>query len=133
MLNHLEQLRQDAALTTGRTIAQQPCGTDLLQSGPWRLTLELPADPEGRLNEDEPVGPYIGAVVRLHHEHRTISTESCWGIYEDLDAGCSNTHPFWDHLAQITRDLAAECLDEPRIRQSLLGKIQTLQGILSDI
>jgi hypothetical protein len=133
MLNHLEQLRQDAALITGRTIAQQVCGTALLQSGPWRLTLELPADPEGQQSGDEPAGPYIGAVVRLHHEHRTIGTESCWGIHEDLDAGCSADHPFWDHLAQIASELAAECLDEPRIRQSLLGKIQTLQGILSDI
>jgi hypothetical protein len=133
MLNHLEQLRQDAALITGRTIAQQPCGTDLLQSGPWRLTLELPADPDCRYVDTEPGDCYIGAVVRLHHQHRTISIESCWGICEDFDAGCSNAHPFWDHLAMITRDLAAECLDEPRIRQSLLGKIQTLQGIISDI
>ena len=106
---------------------------DLAQSGPWRLTLELPADPDGRLSEDEPAGPYCGAVVRLHHQHRTISTESCWGIQEDLDAGCSADHPFWEHLAQITRELAAECLDEPRIRQTLQGKVQTLQSILAEI
>jgi len=137
MLNHLEQLRHDIAGLTGRGVARMT--GDLAQSGPWRLTLELRADPDGRLSEnagwstDEPVGPYCGAVVRLHHQHRIMSTESCWGIEEDLDAGCSADHPFWEHLAQIARWLAAECLDEPRIRQTLQGKVQTLQSILAEI
>ena len=103
---------------------------DLAASGPWRLTLELPADPE--TSQDE-TGSFCGAVVRLHHQHRTISTESIWGIQEDLDAGSSADHPFWEHLAEITRELAAECLDEPRVRQTLQGKVQTLQSILAEI
>ena len=131
MLNHLEQFRHDIAGLTGREVARTT--GDLTESGPWRLTLELPADPEASQFYPDETGPFCGAVVRLHHQHRTISTESCWGIEEDLDAGCSSDHPFWEHLAQIARELAAECLDEPRIRQTLQGKVQTLQSILAEI
>jgi hypothetical protein len=101
--------------------------------GLWRLTLELPGDPNGRLTDNEPEGPYVGAIVKLYYGTDLISTDSLWGIFEDLDAGCSSDHPFWEHLAEVTRDLASNVTNQQNLRLQLGGHIAKYQAILAEV
>lgn len=133
MTNHLAQLRDAARLIDGRTIARNSAPW-LLKVGPWELHLEIPADPDYRPEPHEPTADcYVGAVVRLFHGNTLVSTESCWGIAEDLDAGCSTSHPFWEHLAQITRELADEALDPVRLSGTIAGRRASLDAMAADV
>lgn len=133
MTTHLAQLRDAARLIDGRTIAKNSAPW-LLKVGPWELHLEIPADPDYRPEPDEPVADcYVGAVVRLFYRNICITTESCWGIAEDLDAGCSKSHPFWEHLAQITRELADEALDPVLLSGLIAGRRASLDAMAADV
>lgn len=133
MTNHLAQLRDAARLIDSRTIAKNSAPW-LLKAGPWELHLEIPADPDYRPGPDEPAADcYVGAVVRLFYRSTCVSTESCWGIAEDLDAGCSTSHPFWEHLAEITRELADEALDPVRLSGTIAGKRASLDAMAADV
>jgi hypothetical protein len=133
MTNHLAQLRDAARLIDGRTIAENSA-LWLLKVGPWELHLEIPADPDYRPEPDEPVADcYVGAVVRLFHRNTRISTESCWGIAKDLGAGATTSHPFWEHLAEIIRELADEAIDPVRLSDTVADMRASLDAMAADV
>ena len=128
MPNPLTELRRQTAEFTGPALAQLS-GETIATAGAWRLTLELPGDPDGRLTEDEPEGPYLGAIVRLQHNGTTLQTDSLWGIFEDFGAAGSSHHPWWEQLAGIVRELADRCTDPVEVTGTIAGRIQTLQAL----